>query len=152
MPISKPGIWLEYWLPLLLWCGLVQYFSSDAFSYGETSRFITPVLAFLFPTAGPDTLDLLHQVVRKLGHVLEFMAMGWLAVRALRFRRPEAEAVLASLAFVVMLAAVDEWHQALTATRGPSLADVGYDCLGGVLGISLSSGSGVPGSRLFGFR
>jgi hypothetical protein len=38
---------------------------------------------------------------------------------------------------------LDESRQALTALRGPSVIDVGYDTLGGVLGLGLGSLRGL---------
>lgn len=142
-PFPIRGLWLERWLPLLLWCGLVVYFSSDRFAWGETSRWITPMLLALFPDATPETLDLLHTFVRKLAHVFEFGVMGLLATRATRSGEAESGPQWPALAFVVLVAMLDESRQALTALRGPSVIDVGYDTLGGVLGLGLGSLRGL---------
>jgi VanZ family protein len=44
---------------------------------------------------------------------------------------------LRTMTFVFTTALLDEWHQSFTASRGASLVDVGYDCVGGVLALWL---------------
>jgi VanZ family protein len=94
------------------------------------------------PPFAPDQgLDLL---AKKTGHLCAYAllaALWWLAVRdRLRPRR----AMLAGLAIAIGYAAIDEIHQAFTATRHPSLVDVGIDALGALIGtwlvVRLASG------------
>lgn len=125
---------IEFYAPLLLWCILVQYFSSDAFSYSETSGWLTPLLRLLLPMASPDSLDLAHQFVRKLSHVVEFGVLGGLVARCPGGDSQGVDTLRAAI-FVLTLAGMDEWGQSMTLTRGPSWVDVGYDCLGGAIGI-----------------
>lgn len=137
--LSSQRIWAERWLPLLVWCALVQYFSTDAFAWEETSRLVTPLMGFFFPGASSGALALAHITIRKLGHVGEFMVLGWLVDRALWLRSSRTTAALSGVAFVLAFAMLDEWHQIYTLTREGSLIDVGFDSLGGALGIALTS-------------
>ena len=127
----------DYWAPLLVWVFLTYAFSSDMFSAAETSRFIVPVLEFLFPSLSPKWILVLHGVVRKLGHVTEYFVMAMLTYRAIRVSSRTTEAIVGSGLFVLSAAWLDELRQTLTLYRGGSPFDVGYDCLGGLLGIWL---------------
>jgi len=125
---------VEYWLPLLVWVAITHLFSTDAFSSGESSRIIVPILKFLFPEISPEGIESWHTVVRKAGHVTEYFVLGMLAYRM--FHYAEASAVRAkavTIAFVLVAAMSDEAHQLLTASRTGSLVDVAYDLVGGVL-------------------
>jgi VanZ family protein len=128
-------LWLEYWIPLLVWVLLTQVLSSDSFSYDETERVFAPLLSFVFPDWSPERIDLAHQTIRKMSHVLEFSVMGMLAYRASRLDRTALDAVLMSGAFILLVATTDEFHQSMTISRTASTVDVGYDCIGGVVGI-----------------
>jgi VanZ family protein len=127
----------EYWVPLLTWVSLTYLFSSDAFSAGETSSLIVPILSFLLPGVSDEQILFVHGAIRKLGHVSEFFVMAVLTSRAVSIVNWGARAVLVSGAFVLSAAALDELHQMLTMYRGASPVDVGYDCLGGMIGIWL---------------
>lgn len=135
--LEKRVLVLEYWAPLVFWVSLTYLFSSDAFSAGETSRVLGPILTFLFPWMSDDEISFVHVAIRKLGHVSEFFIMAVLARRALGIINRGTRAVFFSGVFVLSAAALDEFHQMLTMYRGASPVDVGYDCLGGLMGIWL---------------
>jgi VanZ family protein len=111
--------------------------STDVLAASETSRFIGPLLRWLFPDASPDTLELMHAAIRKAGHVAEFAVLALLWCRALSWdelawrRRAAARALL----FTVVFAILDETHQAFESARSASVVDVGWDSLGAILGI-----------------
>jgi VanZ family protein len=129
---------LEYWLPLLLWISAVYLFSTDSFSGSETSRYIVPLLRFLFPWLSAQGIDLLHGVIRKLGHVSEYFVLTLLAYRSFRYEQSGiVQARLRAVGFIVLAAIVDEGHQLMTISRSGSLMDVGYDTLGGVCALWL---------------
>ena len=98
----------------------------------ETSRFIRPLLEFLFPSADPDTLALYHGLIRKAAHVFEYAVLGILAVRA--FRKTQHRVVLASV-LVVLIAFIDELNQSFNPSRTSTPWDVLLDVFGGLLGI-----------------
>lgn len=49
----------------------------------ETSRFIRPLLEFLFPAASAETITLYHAFIRKCAHFTEYAVLALLAYRAL---------------------------------------------------------------------
>jgi VanZ family protein len=138
---------------------VISFASTETFAASETSRFIGPVLRWLFPGAVPATIELLHGVIRKLGHVAEFGLLALLWYRTFAWGSPgwSRSAAGRALAVTLLCAGLDEAHQIFEPRRTGSLADVGIDTLGGggVLGIGwLRSGwwrKGRPGRRpLFG--
>jgi VanZ family protein len=121
-------------MPVVLWLAVMFFFSTDAFSSGQTSRIIVPLLQFFFPGLSPDALDMWHSVVRKSGHVSEYFILAVLAYRAFKYEQADlTRARIRAAAFVLLAALLDEFHQAFTASRSASIVDVGYDCLGAVL-------------------
>ena len=124
---------LEYWTPLLVWLSAMSFFSTDALSTSETSRFIVPVLVFFFPNLSAPEIELWHTVIRKFAHIAEYFILSALVYRSLKYKRPDlVDAKLKAAVFVLLMALADEFHQSFTASRGASIVDVGYDCLGGV--------------------
>ena len=125
------------WVALLLWIGIIFFFfSTDSFSYAETSSVIVPVLKFLFPFLSPPQLELAHDVCRKAGHVLEYFVLGILAWRAFRpGQKGLARANVLVLLLVLAVALGDELHQSFVPSRTSALTDVGYDLIGGVIAV-----------------
>jgi VanZ family protein len=129
---------LAYHAPLLLWLVLIYHFSTDAYSISQTSQFILPFLRFFLPGAGEDELAVWHVVIRKLGHVTEYFILCLLTYRALKYTGAEPNRIpVLSFAMVLLIALVDELHQALTMSRGASLTDVSYDSIGGLVALWL---------------
>jgi VanZ family protein len=129
---------LEYWAPLLVWILIIFMFSTDAFSFNETSKIIVPILTFFFPHLTLQQLNLWHGVIRKLGHITEYFILALFAYRSIRHEQPDAaQAKLMTIMFIAFAAAFDEIHQRFTAFRTPSPVDVGYDCLGAVCALWL---------------
>ena len=150
---STPAV--RPWLAVAACIGVILLFSSDEFSAGSTSRIIGPLLRWLFPDLSPVALHALHGWVRKTAHVLEYAALGLLALRALRLSLAAslAHVSLGSLAIVLAVAATDELRQSFIASRTGSIVDVGIDLAGGALGVCLLvalhriAGVGAPGSE-----
>jgi len=133
---------LEYWLPLLLWLLITYVFSTDAFSFNESSRIIVPILKFLFPFLSPDGITFFHTAIRKAGHVTEYFILGALAYRVFHYEHLSSpRAKVTTILFVLVAALSDETHQLLTTSRTASLFDVGYDLSGAVLATWLLSHS-----------
>jgi VanZ family protein len=100
----------------------------------ETSRFIRPLLEFLFPSATPETLTLIHGNIRKLAHLVEYALLAFLAIRAFESLKLK---YLLSFIFVVAVAAVDETKQSFDPSRTSSPWDVVLDSIGGLAAILL---------------
>ena len=120
------------WLWVVAWIATVQIFASGSFAASETSRFIGPLLRWLFPAADPASVEGAHFAIRKAGHFAEYAILALLALRAFRlsFERPLAQLGAASLALVLAVAVVDEWRQAVSADRTGALSDVALDFSG----------------------
>ncbi len=124
---------LEYWAPLVLWLLIIFFFSTDSFSAGETSRFIVPLLIFFFPGLSPREIQVWHGVIRKFAHVSEYFILAVFVYRSLKYQQDGlVRASIQTMLFVFFAALLDEFHQRFTASRGASIVDVGYDCLGAV--------------------
>jgi len=125
---------------------VISGFSMDGFTSSETSRYLRPVLEWLFPAASIDALDLMHTAIRKAMHVAEFAVLGVLWYRGLAWRQRgwRVRPALGALGLAFLCAALDEAHQILVPERGPSVVDVGLDGLGACLG--------VVGTKLFAGR
>jgi VanZ family protein len=126
---------LKYWLPVILWMGVIFGVSTGTFSSEQTSRFIVPLLHFLFPWLSPQYVDLIHGLIRKAGHVAEYFILGLLLFRA--FRSDSSQGwrprwAIYAVVGVIIYAVSDEFHQSFVAARGASLVDVGIDSAGGI--------------------
>jgi VanZ family protein len=129
----------RYWVPVALWMALMFVLSTDEGSSQHTGRLIEPVIRWVLPHAAAHTVAGIHTAIRKLAHVTEYAVLVALWFRALHrgaARSPAASAALA-LVIAVTWAALDEWHQRFVPSRTPSVADVGVDALGGVVGAAL---------------
>lgn len=124
--------------PLFLWIAVILYLGSAQGSMSETSRFIGPLLRFLFPDAAPDTLAVFHGYIRKFAHLFEY---GVLAAIALNAFLGSAVSALrrhrygAAMAVVLVVAVIDETSQSMLASRTGTPWDVGLDALGGLIAL-----------------
>ncbi len=140
------------WLLVALWIGLILLLSGGDFSASQTSRFIGPLLTWLFPEMPEANRLLLHGAIRKGAHVTEYAVLAALGFRALRLslskargapsksRRSALAPAALALLLVAAVASVDEAGQARRDTRTGSLLDVGWDLLGGTLGCAAAIG------------
>jgi VanZ family protein len=121
------------WLWTALWIGAIYALSGDPFSADQTSRFIEPLLRWLFRGADADWLAGAHFIIRKGAHLAEYAVLSLLGLRALRlsFSQPTAWLALSTLAGVLVVATADEFRQADSAERTGAAADVALDLAGG---------------------
>jgi VanZ family protein len=129
------------WVPPILWMAIITAGSTDSLAADETSRFVVPFLRWLFPLAAPATVELMHEAIRKLGHVTEFaiLALLWYRGLAWEMERRCPAAVWTAFMLSVVFAFLDEAHQALVITRNGSVWDVGWDTLGALAGVFTGS-------------
>jgi VanZ family protein len=134
---------LKYWLPLLIWLGVIFIGSTDLMSAPHTSRFIVPFLRWLSPHISWAAINRIHTAIRKLGHVCEYAILALLLWRALYSGRTLRTKI--SILFGVVLlacavfAASDEFHQSFVTSRTPSGRDVLLDSAGAFLGALISA-------------
>ena len=108
-------LWL--WTPVLVWAGLIFYFSS--IPHLKTDLGIGDIL------------------LRKAAHMVEYGVLALLVFRALQGTSQPAlpRAHWWSLGAALLYAVTDEWHQAFVPGRGPSALDVGFDGAGAFLAL-----------------
>jgi VanZ family protein len=126
--------------PLILWAALIFIGSTDVLSAAHTGGVLTPALLWLFPNISEGTLDLLHFLSRKSGHLTEYAIFAWLTARA--FRTSSRELLrnrwfMASLLLVVVYALSDEFHQSFYPSRTASIYDSMIDSLGGLVALTI---------------
>ena len=133
------GSFFKYWLPVLIWLGLIFASSTDALSAEQTSRFLVPFLRWLDPQLSFATIAAIHFALRKLGHLTEYAIFAALLWRALR-RGTRLQAKMSILFLLAWLAAAifavfDEFHQSFVPSRTASPIDVMIDICGAMLGL-----------------
>ena len=104
------------------------------------ARIVVPGYAQMSVRERVQAEEALHTPIRKAAHMAEFAFAGcWLCVFArtlgIRGLRGAMWAFVGSLIF----AALDETHQLFVGGRGPSIRDVGIDCLGAMVGIAVAA-------------
>lgn len=102
------------WLPLLVWMAVIFAFSTRH---------------------GGGHLPAAEVAVRKLAHVVEYVVLTLLLLRALqRSDLASATAVPVAIVAALVYAASDEWHQSFVPGRTATPRDVAIDGFGIVLG------------------
>lgn len=124
---------------VVLWATFIFIGSGDVLSGSHTSILLGPI-HWLFPNASPETLALVHLLIRKAGHLSEYAVLALLSARACRtssrvFLR--SHWFWLSLIFVAAYALSDEFHQSFVPSRGASLHDSMIDTAGGLIGLVL---------------
>lgn len=124
---------LKTWIAALLWIALIATESTDSFSSEHTSRFLYPILHFLF---GLDQVrfEVWHHYIRKSGHFVGYFSLSFLLFRAWRATlhlpwAPRWALRWAAIAFFMsaLVASLDEWHQTFIPSRTGALSDVMLD-------------------------
>jgi VanZ family protein len=120
-----------YWLPPLSWCTVIVVISGDLGSAQHTLVILKWLLSWL--TLEPKEFNEVHYLVRKtIGHFGNYAFLFFLWFRAFRSNqnhRP-GRVYLWSLVLCLILALLDEGHQAMFSSRGSSLKDVALDMSG----------------------
>lgn len=107
-----------YWLPVLIWLGLIFYLSS----YHKLQA---------FPGGWRDFIS------RKFAHFTEYAILCLLFFRGFKnmtgFAKPRL--LLLSFLLTVLYALTDEFHQTFVSGRSGKIFDVGVDSLGAFFGL-----------------
>ena len=138
--MNNVRLFLKYWLPVLVWMGLIFSASADSNSYEHSSRLIGPFLHWLFPSMSQPNIDLIHHLIRKCGHLTEYAVLALLLWRALHQSKTNLPTwswpkVGGTLLLVFLYASSDEFHQSFVPTRTPLFTDVLIDTAGGAVGL-----------------
>jgi VanZ family protein len=142
-PPAPRGWWrqtLWYWLPPLLWMGVMFWLSTDTFAAERTGGLLWRTLSTLAPRVTDAQYALLHFGIRKAAHLTKYALLAVLLLRALRagaaavwYWRWATVAVL----LVAAHAFLDEYHQSFTQARTASVGDSLLDIAGGLAGLFL---------------
>jgi len=127
--------WLRQWGPAVAWAAVIFALSSQSFSASATSRFILPLLRWLFPHAPHETLAWMHFLIRKSAHFTEYFVFSLLVLRGIRGERKgwALRWALATVAVVACYAVLDEVHQAFVPQRTASPYDSMLDTSGAIV-------------------
>lgn len=126
--------------PLIFWLGLIFYASTGDFSAENTSRFIGPLMRWLFPDISAQKMQLVHMIVRKTAHFGGYAVLGILAARAFcssTRRWLWSRWFVWSVVLIIAYAMVDEYHQSFIPTRTGSPVDALIDITGGLAALVL---------------
>ncbi len=127
------------WLAVGAWIALISTLSGEGFSEDSTSRFIGPLLDWLFPDATPEAIETLHDMIRKTAHAIEYATLAILASQAIQWSvasGPRGHATLA-MTLVLAVAVADETYQSMLPGRDGRFWDTALDGLGGATGVGL---------------
>jgi VanZ family protein len=132
-PVDRFNEWLKRWLPALIWAVVIWVLSTSVFGDAHTSRFILPLLHWLFPALPQGELLSWHHVIRKVAHVAVYFVFSLLISRAVRLGHPGSRwrFALVAVALVAAYATVDEIHQSFVPGRTAAVEDVALDVVGG---------------------
>lgn len=124
--------------PLLLWMVFISLASTSGFSAANTSRFIRPLLLWLFPHFSEERIAFVHFLVRKAAHFSEYAILGFLAARAFinsSQRLLKVHWFKAGVILIVSYALLDELHQSFVSSRTSSIYDSLIDIAGGLFAL-----------------
>ena len=127
------------WGPVLAWAALIWIFSTSTFTSENTGRIIEPIFRWLLPHASPETISLLHAIVRKCGHLTEYFIFSLLVLRSLHAGRSgqTLKWALVTIGIVAAYASTDEFHQSFVPGRTAAVSDVLIDTTGGAIAQAL---------------
>jgi VanZ family protein len=131
---------LKYWAPPIIWMSALFFFSTDAFSGGNTGSLLWDVFNFIYPGISEDLFDTIHFFIRKTAHFTVYAILASLLFRA--FRSGDAARWRWKWAFSSLLisgfyALLDEYHQTFTRHRGGSIYDSLIDTSGAATSLFL---------------
>lgn len=130
------------WLAVAAWAALIWWLGSGTFGAPTTSRFLYPLITWLWPDSSFEQRFAVLLAIRKLAHPTVYGVLAALALRA--FRRSGLTKALPSMAaafaFALALAGLDELRQASLTSRTGSLLDVGLDACGALAAVVLYNG------------
>ncbi len=121
------------WLPTVIWMALIFTFSTDWFAAPNTSSILAPLLSWLIPGIAPATIEIIHGMVRKLGHLTEYFILASFLGNAWQAQWPQqssAKRCAMTIVAATLYAISDEWHQSFVPSRSASAIDVAIDACG----------------------
>ena len=120
------GEGIATWGAVVAWTWVIWGLGGDDFSTESTSQILGPLLQWLFLGLSAESIDFVHDAVRKGFHAFEYGVLALLALRALllTWALPVARRFALALGFTLALAVADEGRQAVSSTREGAWTDV----------------------------
>lgn len=141
---------LSRYLPLVLWIAFIFLASTSGFSSENTSGITLQLLVWLFPDISAERLVVLHGIIRKAAHFVEYFVLGVLAARAFStsFQNLiQRHWIGWSILLVVSCALLDEYHQSFVPSRTGTIYDSFIDIVGGLTAVAVYKGWTMQASR-----
>jgi VanZ family protein len=128
---------LLWWIPTLIWLGVLASFSTDTFSADHTGRILWKLVHFLYGDISPAAFERLHFLVRKSAHFFSYGFLSAVAFFSWRATLPELRAWSArwsglALLMTLLAGSADEFHQSFIPSRTSTWHDVVIDMTGAV--------------------
>ena len=111
--------------PLVVWAMLIFIGSGNVLSAEHTSILLKAV-KWLFPSTTPESLNTIHFLIRKAGHLTEYAILATLAAHAFRYSTHQLLRLhwfWLSLLLAMIYALGDEYHQSFVPSRTASVYD-----------------------------
>jgi VanZ family protein len=129
---------LKAWIAAILWLIVISIESTAYLSSHNTSRFLFPILHYLFGI-DREHFEPLHFFLRKGGHVFGYGLLSILLFRAWRETLPALgnpkwtfRWANISVLGTALVASLDEWHQSFIPSRTGTPRDVLLDTCAGI--------------------
>lgn len=105
-------------IPLVLWCALIFYLSSQPSVSVSDERYI-------------------DVFIHKLAHVIEYCVLYLLFIYAFANKMNRNKVLAGGILFAFLYGISDEIHQSFVPTRSPRATDVVIDTVGAVIGYGM---------------
>lgn len=113
--MNRLRIFSKYWLPVILWAGVIFYFSS-------------------IPHLQIEELGIWDTIFRKIAHATEYGVLAFLALRlGLRQEKRKVFVLVIVIVFCALYAWSDEYHQSFVEGRTFAIWDIVIDSLGAIV-------------------
>jgi VanZ family protein len=125
-----------WWVMTLAWAALIFCLSTRTFSPSFSRGLLVWMLHLLHLQVSAGTFNLLHALLRKLAHLIEYamfalLLYGFPDDKRLGLWRPRRAVICIAIAAAYSL--TDEFHQSFVPGRHASLRDCGLDTMGASL-------------------
>ena len=140
-PEAPPARVAAAWLWVALWAALVWWLGTDQFGATSTSRFLGPLIEWLWPGATPAQRFAVLMAIRKFAHPSVYAVLAGLAFRAALLSGVSglARGAAIALALAVSIAGLDELRQSRSSARTGAASDVALDAAGASLALAALS-------------
>lgn len=132
---SATARWVNRLWPVVIWAGIIAFFSTHWFTDANTGRIIFPLLHHLFPHERLRFYQRADFYIRKSAHFTEYFIFSLLLLRMIRGERRgwRLTWALAAILIVFCYAGSDELHQYFVPGRGSEFRDVLLDTSAGAV-------------------